>query len=167
MRTSFRASQRIAIMANEAPRVLVVDDDHDTVDSFVTLLNLFGYQTDATYDAKTALKIAGIRRPRAVLLDVAMPGGDGYHLARALRQIPGLENALLICITGYGMAADKRQCRRAGCDYHFLKPVDWDEVIQVLQQIGAPEHLAWHAMADDERVAGAGRRPLEFAPARN
>jgi CheY-like chemotaxis protein len=119
----------MARIAYEAPRVLVVDDDHDTVDSTVTLLKLSGYQTDAAYDAEAVLKIAGIRPPHAVMLDVAMPGGDGYHLARDLRLLHGMGDVLLLCVTGYGTAADKRQCRRAGCDYHFLKPVAWEEVI--------------------------------------
>src|SRR5262249_4123998 len=85
--------------------VLVVDDDHDTADSYRVLLSLWGYHTVVAYDAQTALEAARRERPDLVLLDLAMPGGDGWELARRLRAEPGLEAVMLLAISGCGQWA--------------------------------------------------------------
>jgi DNA-binding response OmpR family regulator len=110
-------------------RVLVVDDDRDTAHSSVQVLKFLGYDALAAYDAAQAKKIAATATPQIVLLDIAMPGEDGFRLARDLRQLPGMERALLVCVSGYGTEADKQKAREAGCDHHFTKPVDWQELI--------------------------------------
>ena len=114
--------------------VLVVDDDRDTADSAALILSSLGFQASPAYDAQTALQIASVCPPEAVLLDAAMPGTSGFCLAQQLRQLPGMEEALLICISGYGADEHFRQSRDAGCDYHFLKPVNWEQLVRVLDK---------------------------------
>jgi two-component system CheB/CheR fusion protein len=115
-----------------APPVLVVDDERDTADTFVMLLTTLGYPARAAYDADAALQAARSLRPRVVFLDLAMPRVNGLALARQLRQLPGMERALLVCVSGYGREADQQQSREAGCDYYLLKPTDPETIRKIL-----------------------------------
>jgi DNA-binding response OmpR family regulator len=121
--------------ATRTARVLVVDDDRDTADSTATLLKYFGYEAEVAYSAAMALETASVRRPRAVLLDLAMPGQSGDQLARELRQLPGMADAVLICISGYGTNEYRQLALEAGCDYHILKPAELQELLPLLAQI--------------------------------
>jgi DNA-binding response OmpR family regulator len=114
--------------------VLVVDDDRDTADSAAMILASLGFQASPAYDAQTALHIAMAHPPEAVLLDAALPGQNGYLLARELRQLRGMEDALLICVSGYGSDEHFVRSREAGCQYHFLKPVNWEQLVRVLNK---------------------------------
>ena len=114
--------------------VLVVDDSRDCAESLALLVRLWGHEADAAYDGPAAIEAAGARTPDVVLLDIAMPKMDGYELARRLRQTEGVEQALLVAISGHGQEADVQRCQEAGIDCHFLKPVDPDELKQVLDR---------------------------------
>jgi CheY-like chemotaxis protein len=117
----------------EAPlRVLVVDDHRDTVDSLAMLLQSWGHEVWPTYDGPAALAAARAHPPDVVLLDLAMPRLSGNNLAAQLRQLPGMAEALLVCITGLGREEDRRRSREAGRDRHLLKPVDPEELRWVL-----------------------------------
>jgi len=118
----------------QALRVLVVDDDADTANSSVLVLQHLGYQASAAYAAEQALDRALLLQPHAVLLDIAMPGRDGYHLARALRELPGLHDVLLICVSGYGGEPHRQQALEAGCNYHLIKPAEWQEVASLIDR---------------------------------
>jgi len=111
------------------PSVLVVDDNHDAADSACFILSHMGYPAQVAYDASRALQLARARAPQVVLLDVVMPGGNGLELAQDLRRLPGMNQALLICISGFGSAEARRLSREAGCDHHLLKPFDWVELL--------------------------------------
>jgi CheY-like chemotaxis protein len=115
-------------------RILVVDDDQDFADSMVIILNCYGFQTVASYSSQEALAIASNQPQDIVMLDVAMPRSDGYQLARGLRALPQMGNALLICITGYGTEKDREAAYEAGCNYHFLKPFEWPDLMTVLKK---------------------------------
>ena len=112
--------------------VLVVDDSRDCAESLALLVRLWGHEAVVAYDGPAALEAARARAPDVVLLDIAMPGMDGYELARRLRLVAGMEKAVLIAITGRGSEADVRRCQEAGIDCHFTKPVDPEELKQVL-----------------------------------
>jgi CheY-like chemotaxis protein len=103
--------------------VLVVDDDRDTVDSYRLLLSLWGHRTLVAYDAQTALEAARRERPDLVVLDLAMPGVDGWELARRLRATPGLEDVVLLAVSGYGHQAARGKSHAAGIDRHLIKPL--------------------------------------------
>jgi PAS domain S-box-containing protein len=105
-------------------RILVVDDSVDSAESLALMLKLSGNEVRTAYDGPGALATAATFAPDVVLLDIGMPGMDGYEVARRLRQQPTLRNALLIAQTGWGQEEDRRRSKEAGFDHHFTKPVD-------------------------------------------
>jgi CheY-like chemotaxis protein len=119
-------------MRQDSLHVLVADDDHDVVDGLVMLLRIWGYDGLAAYDGPSAFDAAAANSPDVVLLDIEMPGMDGIALARRLRQLPGMAKTVLVAITGHGEEADVRRCKEAGIDCHFLKPVDPDQLREVM-----------------------------------
>jgi two-component system CheB/CheR fusion protein len=116
-------------------RVLVVDDDRDTANSAIYILNHFGYQAEAAYYAEMALEIAGIRPTHVVLLNAAIPKSNGYDLARELRKLPGMDAAFVICVGDFGTEADRQRADEAGCDHHLYKPVNWQNLLHLLEQV--------------------------------
>jgi signal transduction histidine kinase len=107
-----------------ARRVLVVDDNADAACSLALLLRLSGHEVKVCHDGPAALEAAASYRPEVVLLDIGLPGMDGYAVARRLRALPGPGPALLAALTGYGQEDDIRRSREAGFDQHLVKPVD-------------------------------------------
>jgi PAS domain S-box-containing protein len=105
-------------------RVLVVDDNLDAAESMATWLQLAGHDVQTAYGGPAALEAAVAFRPTIVLLDIGLPGMDGHEVARLLRQTPGLDNAWLIALTGYGRKADIQLSEDAGFDHHLVKPAD-------------------------------------------
>jgi DNA-binding response OmpR family regulator len=120
-----------------AKRVLVVDDCRDTTASMALLLRAWGYDVRTANDGWAALALAGDYAPDIVLLDIGLPGLDGFQVARRLRQQPGLERAFVLSLSGYGQEADCCRAREAGCDRHLLKPVDPDELQRILEAHGS------------------------------
>jgi two-component system CheB/CheR fusion protein len=88
------------------------------------LLNLLGNDVLVAYDGPAALETARAYQPAIVLLDIGMPGMDGYEVARRLRQQPDFQGVLLVALTGWGQEEDRRRSREAGFDHHLIKPVD-------------------------------------------
>ena len=113
-------------------RVLVVDDNHDAVESLALLLELWGHDVRSAYDGPTALAIAAEYSPDTVLLDIGLPGMNGYELARCLRDLAGPRSLLLVAITGYGQDEDRQRAQEAGIDYHLVKPVEAAELLKLL-----------------------------------
>jgi signal transduction histidine kinase len=104
-------------------RILVVDDNVDAADALAELLRDFGHDVKAVHDGPSAIEQAAIHRPDIVLLDIGMPGFDGYEVARRMRTELGLTSTL-VALTGYGEARHRRLSREAGFDRHVTKPVD-------------------------------------------
>jgi CheY-like chemotaxis protein len=109
-----------------AKRVLVVDDNQDAAEMLAVLLTAWGLQTRVAYDGPSALTIAQDFEPAVALLDIGLPGLDGYDTARRMRQQPWGRTALLVAVTGWGQAADLARSREAGFDHHLVKPVNLD-----------------------------------------
>jgi two-component system CheB/CheR fusion protein len=109
----------------EAPsmRILVADDNRDAADSLQRVLALYGHEVRVAYDGATAVRVGGEFRPRVAILDIGMPGTNGYDVARALRTGQG-ERVTLVALTGWGQDADRRRAAEAGFDHHLIKPVD-------------------------------------------
>jgi two-component system CheB/CheR fusion protein len=115
-------------MQQDSLRVLVADDNRDVVFGLLMLLRQWGYDGVAAYDGPSALDAAAANPHDVVFLDICLPRLDGFEVARRLRQLPGMANALLIAITGYAQDADVQRWKEAGIDCHFLKPVDPAEI---------------------------------------
>jgi two-component system CheB/CheR fusion protein len=121
--------------AAAAPRrVLVVDDNADSADSLALLLRLRGHEVAVAYDGPGALQTAGSFHPEAILLDIGLPGLDGYQVASRLRRRRRTSKALLLALTGYGQEEDQVRSRRAGFDHHLTKPVDPQVIYDLLDR---------------------------------
>ena len=112
-------------------RVLVVDDSLDSADSLATLLRLSGHEVFVAGDGETALDLCVEARPDVVLLDIGLPGMDGYEICRRIRKL-GLTDAVIIAMTGYGQSRDRRRSQEAGFDAHTVKPVDIAELSRLI-----------------------------------
>ncbi len=129
--SSDRPGRLAAAPATNRRRVLVVDDNVDAADSLAMLLNSEGHEVSVAYDSAAALEVARDRQPQVLLLDIGLPGTDGYALARHLRALVELRDATLIAVTGYGLPEDRERSKAAGFDHHLVKPIDF-EVLRVL-----------------------------------
>jgi PAS domain S-box-containing protein len=116
-------------VARRGSRVLVVDDNLDSARGLSRLLKLLGHDIAVAHDGEAALELARAHRPEIVLLDIGLPGMDGYEVARRLRTEECCHDALIIAVTGYGQPEDLRRSREAGFDHHLVKPVDYDTLI--------------------------------------
>jgi CheY-like chemotaxis protein len=108
--------------------VLVVDDNEDGRKALCRILTLVGYQAISAPDAVAALAMADEVRPQVVLIDIGLPGMDGYELARRLRRVHPTE-LRLVAVTGYGQESDRVRAFEAGFDAHLVKPVDIDALL--------------------------------------
>jgi PAS domain S-box-containing protein len=121
----------------DAWRVMVVDDNRDSADTTTAILRLLGNQVECAYSGQDALNLAQRFKAHVALLDLAMPGMDGFAVLRELRKVPGLENVFGIAMTGYGSQDDKRRTQDAGFDAHLIKPVELDALIKLLNDARA------------------------------
>ncbi|BBL75970.1 PAS domain-containing hybrid sensor histidine kinase/response regulator [Methylomagnum ishizawai] len=119
-------SVAVAMAPSSGLHILVVDDNRDAADSLALLLESDGHRVRAAYDGEEGLKMALAEPPQVVLLDIGLPGMDGYAVARTLRQSAELKGSWLIALTGYGQAEDREKSRAAGFDRHLVKPVDFE-----------------------------------------
>jgi signal transduction histidine kinase/CheY-like chemotaxis protein len=105
-------------------RILIVDDNEDAAESLAVLLSLEGHHTHVASDGPSALKAVDAYALDIVLLDIGMPGMDGYEVARRVRQQPGHSGLKLVALTGWGQEHDRERARDAGFDHHLTKPVE-------------------------------------------
>lgn len=118
------AAVRSEAFKPDPKRVLVVDDNVDAANSLSVLLAFQGHQIQVSYSAEEALAVVGSFMPDVGVLDIGLPGMNGYDLAKRLRAIPGLSALRLVALTGYGQAEDYQRAVAAGFDAHLVKPVD-------------------------------------------
>ena len=104
-------------------RLLVVDDNIDAAATLAALLRLQGHHVQIANDGLTALKVAKEFVPALILLDIGMPGMDGYEVARRIRQMPRLDGTRLVALTGWGQEEDRRRTAKAGFNRHLVKPL--------------------------------------------
>jgi len=115
-------------------RILVADDNQDSADSLVTLLQMVGHEARAVYDGASAVEIAGRLQPDIVLLDLGMPRVSGHEAALRIRQGPA-SGAALVALTGWGDERTRQRTREEGFDAHLTKPVDFQQLLEVLARI--------------------------------
>jgi PAS domain S-box-containing protein len=116
-------------------RILIVDDNRDSAESLATLLRLLGNDVRTAYEGRQALAVAGAYRPDLVVLDIGLPGLNGYDVAAQLRTMPGLTGAVLVALTGYGTEEDRHQAQTAGFNHHMVKPVNFDALQALLSSL--------------------------------
>jgi PAS domain S-box-containing protein len=113
-------------------RILVVDDHADAADSLVQLLRVEGHDVRIARSGSEAVLAATSDPPEVILLDLGMPGMDGYEAARWIRANPAARNTTIIAVTGWGQEEDRRRTREAGFNHHLVKPVDLDQLRELL-----------------------------------
>ena len=117
---------------DQRPRMLIVEDQRDAAEGLAELMRMRGYAVEIALEGNAALTSAEARPPAVVLLDLGLPGLDGFEVARRLRQLPGTSEALLVALSGYGRDEDRQRGREAGIDHHLVKPVELRELDRVL-----------------------------------
>jgi CheY-like chemotaxis protein len=115
-----------AVVPSSRPplRVLIADDNRDSAESLGMLLELLGHEVHLAHDGTNAFAMAAATLPNVALLDIGMPGMDGYEVAANIRREPWGSGITLIAITGWGQDENKRMARTAGFDHHLTKPMD-------------------------------------------
>jgi CheY-like chemotaxis protein len=132
--TSLGAEGPARAPASVAPaRVLVVDDNEDAAELLATAIEAMGHETRIAHDGATALDLAASFQPQVAVLDIGLPGMDGYELARRLRARGSLPR--LIALTGYGQERDKRESSSAGFELHIVKPVDLQRLSASIEEL--------------------------------
>jgi signal transduction histidine kinase/ActR/RegA family two-component response regulator len=117
-----------------AARVLIVDDNQDMAQSTAQLLTLLGHNVQTAYDGPSAVEAARAYRPDVILLDIGLPGMDGFDVAGQVRQQPELKNTVIIAISGYAENVDRTRSREAGFDHHLVKPIDFNTLLYLLAE---------------------------------
>jgi CheY-like chemotaxis protein len=110
--------------ATATRRILVVDDNDDAAALLAVLLQLDGHEVQTARDGGEAVDRAESFQPEVVLMDLVMPGMDGFEASRRIRARPWSSNVLIVALTGRGRDIDRRRARDSGIDLHFIKPVD-------------------------------------------
>jgi PAS domain S-box-containing protein len=128
-------SKEIAEPTGPSLRVLVVDDSVDTAQTLATLLKMSGHDIRTAHTGPTALEVAIDFRPNVVLLDIGLPGLNGYEVAKRLRQQPVLHGIVLVAMTGYGQETDRQRSQEARFDHHLVKPADFGKVQEILATV--------------------------------
>ena len=117
-------------------RILVVDDNRDAAESMGLVLARAGADVEVAHDGASALERVDRFHPAIILLDIGMPGLDGYEVARRIRAQPATRDVMLVALTGWGQAEDRRRSFEAGFDHHLTKPAGIDELRALLPTVG-------------------------------
>ena len=126
-------------IAEEQPtaerRILIVDDNRDSADSLAMLLEITGNKTFMAHDGLEAIAAVEKHRPEVVLLDIGLPQLSGHDVCRRVREKSWGKNIVVIALTGWGQDEDRRKSAEAGFDGHLVKPVNYDELLQLLSTL--------------------------------
>ncbi len=115
-------------------RILIVDDSRDSVNTLARLLTRLGHEIETAYDGLSACETAVTFTPDLVLLDIGLPGMDGFEVARRLRAESSLDGVYLVALTGYGSESDRNRSKESGFDAHLVKPVEIDALLAILDK---------------------------------
>jgi len=124
-------------LARTGKKVLIVDDNRDAAISLAVLLQSLGHETCTAHTGPEGFKAARTLLPDVVLLDIGLPGLNGYEVARQIRQEPRLSTVTLIALTGWGTDEDKRRAAEAGFNLHLTKPIDPAIVAEMFESMSA------------------------------
>lgn len=116
-------------------KILVVDDNQDAATMVAELLRMLGNDVMIAFDGTEAISIVEQEPPSVIILDIGLPGMDGYTVARTLRATTSLEHVTLIALTGYGQPADLLKSKEAGFDHHLVKPIQIDRLLDIFADL--------------------------------
>jgi PAS domain S-box-containing protein len=126
-----------SVASGKGRRLLVVDDNKDAAKSLAMLLKFRGYQTQTANDGEAAVSSAQSFQPDIILLDIGLPKLNGYDACRAIRAQSGDKQPLIVALTGWGQEEDRRKSAEAGFDAHLVKPIDYESLVKVLEELSA------------------------------
>lgn len=115
-------------------RVLVVDDNVDSAKTTGWMLEFMGHQPSLIHDGLKALEAAKQQNPDVIMLDIGLPGMNGYDICRELRKDPLFKDTMMIAQTGWGQEKDRQQARDAGFNHHLVKPVKMEQITELLKE---------------------------------
>lgn len=118
-----------------ALQVLVVDDNVSSADTTGQILKMLGHQVTVVHNGREAVDVAREQHPEVIMLDIGMPGMNGYDVCRELRQDPAFQQTLFVAQTGWGQERDRERTREAGFDHHLTKPIDFKELTALLAKV--------------------------------
>lgn len=118
-------------------RILVVDDNVDSAESTALLLQLDGHEVRMAHDGSSTLEICRAFQPQVILLDIGLPGMDGFTTAQRLREDLQMHETVLIALTGYGQPEDRERSRKAGFDHHLVKPINPKALQALIVSLGS------------------------------
>ncbi|WP_189415915.1 hybrid sensor histidine kinase/response regulator [Cellvibrio zantedeschiae] len=128
-------AMRSVVNSTSAHRILVVDDNIDAADTLSMLLEILGHEVKTTYNGFDALQVTASYQPELVLLDIGLPGMNGYEVAREIISNYPTNRPVLVALTGWGTEEDKQRAQEAGFDHHFTKPIEMEKITQLLNKI--------------------------------
>ncbi|MFN2386763.1 MAG: ATP-binding protein [Thermoanaerobaculia bacterium] len=140
-----------ASSARRPQRILVVEDHRDSAEGLATLLRMAGHEVSTVADGPSAIACCRTVRPETVLLDIGLPGMDGYEVARRLRQLLG-GDLLIVALTGYGQERDRQRSAESGIDHHILKPFRAEAIADLLDRKAGGLHSVLPAGDPPRRV---------------
>lgn len=121
--------------AGQGMQILVVDDNQDSADSTTAILRLLGHRVECAYEGPAGIQLSARLRPAMVLLDLAMPGMDGFKTLDRMRRLPELSGTFFVAMTGFGNEDDQRRTRAAGFGAHLVKPVELGALVALLERV--------------------------------
>lgn len=116
-------------------RVLVVEDHEETRAAYRTLLERAGWAVEEAASGDEALRLAGRRPPAVAVVDISIPGLDGWETTRRLKDAPATRGVAVIAVTGHGLDEDRRRAREAGCDVYLVKPVAPQSLLDEVERL--------------------------------
>jgi PAS domain S-box-containing protein len=135
-------SLRTTTAVRPCARVLLVEDNADIAETLAMLMELLGHEVVAVHDGEAALEALRARVPQVMLIDIGLPGMDGYEVARRVRQDPAFDGIALVALTGYGHEADRQQAFHAGFDHHLVKPIEPKALHALVTELATVESVA-------------------------
>jgi CheY-like chemotaxis protein len=136
-------------------RILIVDDERDLAEMLARRLTLEGHEAHVCSDGWTAIEMATLVRPDAILTDLAMPGMDGWQLASRLRESLHPDTPLIIAVSAYQSGDHFALSRAAGIDFHLAKPQYFEQLQQILDRYAANRGTSAHATVEDDHLVSA------------
>ncbi len=125
--------QKVELAEQAGYKVLVVDDNEASAKTMMWTMELLGHQVKMVHNAYDAIETAKTYEPNIILLDIGLPGMDGYEACKVMHEIPALADSVFIAQTGWGQKEHRERSAVAGFDYHLVKPVEMNALQEILE----------------------------------